>query len=61
MLFYCWTDDAREVHAELEAAGIDVGESEHPFYMRAREFEVVDPDGCVVVVVRLDVATSAAG
>jgi len=61
VLFYCWTDDARELHAELVAAGIDVGEIEHPFYMRAGEFEVVDPDGYVVLVGQLDGAPPAAG
>lgn len=61
VLFYCWTDDARGLHAELEAAGIDVGEIQHPFYMRAGEFEVVDPDGFVVVVGQLDAAAPTAG
>ena len=49
------------LHAELEAAGIDVGEIEHPFYMRAGEFEVIDPDGYVVLVGQLDAAAPAAG
>ena len=57
VLFYCWTDDAGALHAELEAAGVDVGEIEHPFYMRAGEFEVVDPDGYVVLVGQLDAAS----
>jgi len=61
VLFYCWTDDARGLRAELESAGIDVGEIEHPFYMRAGEFEVVDPDGYVVLVGQLDGAPPAAG
>ena len=61
VLFYCWTDDARALHAELEAAGIDVGEIQHPFYMRAGEFEVVDPDGYVVLVGQLDGGQPAAG
>ena len=61
VLFYCWTDDARGLHAELKAAGIGVGEIEHPFYMRAGEFELIDPDGYVVLVGQLDVASPAAG
>ena len=61
VLFYCWTDDARALHAELEAAAIDVGEIQHPFYMRAGEFEVIDPDGYVVLVGQLDAAAPAAG
>jgi catechol 2,3-dioxygenase-like lactoylglutathione lyase family enzyme len=60
VLFYCWTDDARGLHAELAAAGIDVGEIEHPFYMRAGEFEVVDPDGYLVLIGELDAAPPAA-
>jgi catechol 2,3-dioxygenase-like lactoylglutathione lyase family enzyme len=54
VLFYCWTDDAHTLHAELEAAGVEVGPIEHPFYMRAGEFEVVDPDGYLVLVGQLD-------
>ena len=61
VLFYCWTDDASRLHEELEAAGIDVGEIEHPFYMRAGEFEIADPDGYVVLVGQLDADSPAAG
>ena len=61
VLFYCWTDDARGLHAEREAAGIDVGEVEHPFYMRAGEFQVIDPDGYVVLVAQLDALSPATG
>ena len=59
VLFYCWTDDARGLHAELVAAGIDVGEIGHPFSMRAGEFEVVDPDGYLVLVGELDAPSPA--
>lgn len=61
VLFYCWTDDARALHGELEAAGVEVGPIEHPFYMRAGEFEVVDPDGYVVIVGQLDAVTPSSG
>jgi catechol 2,3-dioxygenase-like lactoylglutathione lyase family enzyme len=61
VLFYCWTDDAPSLHAELEAAGVAVGPIEHPFYMRAGEFEVVDPDGYVVLVGQLDAVTPSSG
>jgi catechol 2,3-dioxygenase-like lactoylglutathione lyase family enzyme len=61
VLFYCWTDDARTLHAELVAAGVEVGPIEHPFYMRAGEFEVVDPDGYVVLVGQLDAGTPPPG
>ena len=61
VLFYCWTDDARALRGELEAAGVEVGPIEHPFYMRAGEFEVVDPDGYVVIVGQLDAVTPSSG
>ena len=61
VLFYCWTDDARELHAELQTGGIDVGEIEHPSHMRAGEFQVIDPDGYVVLVGQLDAVPPAAG
>jgi catechol 2,3-dioxygenase-like lactoylglutathione lyase family enzyme len=50
VLFYCWSRDVRALHAELRDAGIVVGEIEHPFYMPAGEFRVVDPDGYVLLV-----------
>jgi hypothetical protein len=59
--FYCWTDDARTLHGELVVAGVQVGPIEHPFYMRAGEFEVVDPDGYVVIVGQLGAVTPSSG
>jgi catechol 2,3-dioxygenase-like lactoylglutathione lyase family enzyme len=53
VLFYCWAPDVHALHAELEAEGIDVGPVERPFYMRAGEFSLVDPDGYVIVVGQL--------
>ena len=53
VLFYCWTDDARTLRAELVVADVQVGPIEHPFSMRAGELEVVDPDGYVVLVGQL--------
>ena len=53
VLFYCWTADARAIHAELRDAGIAVGEIEYPFYMPAGEFRLADPDGYVVLVGQL--------
>jgi catechol 2,3-dioxygenase-like lactoylglutathione lyase family enzyme len=54
ILFYCWSPDIHQLHAELAAAGIEVGPIEHPFYMRSGEFQVVDPDGYTLVVGQLD-------
>jgi hypothetical protein len=54
VLFCCWSRDVGALHAELRDAGIFVGEIEHPFYMPAGEFRVVDPDGCVVLVAQLN-------
>jgi hypothetical protein len=54
VLFYCWTPDARRLHAKLRGGGIDVGEIEYPFYIPAGEFRVVDPDGYVLLVGQLN-------
>jgi catechol 2,3-dioxygenase-like lactoylglutathione lyase family enzyme len=54
VLFYCWTPDVEAMHAELAAAGVEVGPIEHPSYMPGGEFRLADPDGYVVVVGQLD-------
>ena len=54
VLFYCWTPDVHSLHDSLQLAGIEVGPIEHPFYMPAGEFRVVDPDGYVLLVGQLD-------
>jgi catechol 2,3-dioxygenase-like lactoylglutathione lyase family enzyme len=54
VLFYCWAADVRALHGELAGAGARVGPIEHPFYMPAGEFELVDPDGYVILVGELD-------
>ena len=54
ILFYCWSSDVQQLHAELTTAGLEVGPIEHPFYMRSGEFQVVDPDGYTVVIGQLD-------
>jgi catechol 2,3-dioxygenase-like lactoylglutathione lyase family enzyme len=53
VLFYCWSPDVRALRDALLAAGVDVGEIHHPFYMPAGEFRVADPDGYVVLVGQL--------
>ncbi len=57
VLFYCWSTDVRALHGELRDAGIAVGEIEHPFYMPAGEFRLVDPDGYVLLVGQLAAPT----
>ena len=53
VLFYCWTPDIQQLHDELAAAGVEVGEVTRPFYMPAGEFRVEDPDGYVLLVGQL--------
>ena len=54
VLFYCWTSNVRRLHDELASTGIDVGDIEHPFYMPAGEFRMVDPDGYVLLIGQLN-------
>ena len=53
VLLYCWARDLEPFRAELQAAGVEVGEITYPFYMPAGEFKVFDPDGYVLLVGRL--------
>ena len=53
VLFYCWSPDVRALRDELLSAGIAADELEHPFYMPAGEFRVIDPDGYVLLVGQL--------
>jgi catechol 2,3-dioxygenase-like lactoylglutathione lyase family enzyme len=53
VLFYCWTPDVEGLHDQLGAAGVEVEDVRHPFYMPAGEFRVVDPDGYVLLVGQL--------
>lgn len=54
VLFYCWTQDVQALRDELVSEGLDVGRVNHPFYMRAGEIRVVDPDGYVLMIGQLD-------
>jgi catechol 2,3-dioxygenase-like lactoylglutathione lyase family enzyme len=54
VLFYCWTPDVQGLRDALQAAGNEVGEIEHPFYMQSGEFRLTDPDGYVLLVGQLD-------
>lgn len=49
VLFYLYSDDVSKKHAELTAEGIAVGPICRPFYAPQGEFEVVDPDGYVLM------------
>jgi catechol 2,3-dioxygenase-like lactoylglutathione lyase family enzyme len=53
VLFYCWATDVRAFRDELRETGVHAGEIEHPFYMPAGEFRVIDPDGYVLLVGQL--------
>lgn len=50
VLFYVYTDDVAAAHASLAEAGLNPGEITTPFYAPHGEFELVDPDGYVVMV-----------
>jgi catechol 2,3-dioxygenase-like lactoylglutathione lyase family enzyme len=54
VLFYCWTPDVQGLHDQLAAAGVEVEDVKHPFYMSAGEFRAVDPDGYVLLVGQRD-------
>ena len=50
VLFYLYYPDVSEAKRELEAAGIESGPIEFPFYAPQGEFRVIDPDGyCLMV------------
>ena len=50
VLFYFYADDVRAARVSLIEAGLDPGEIATPFYAPQGEFELVDPDGYVVMV-----------
>lgn len=50
VLFYLYVDDVAATHAELAAAGVDVGEIRTEFYAERGEFRVTDPDGYVLMI-----------
>lgn len=50
VLFYIYTDDTAVAHASLTEAGLNPGEISTPFYAPRGEFQLVDPDGYVVMV-----------
>jgi predicted enzyme related to lactoylglutathione lyase len=50
VLFYIYTDDVAAAHATLTKAGLNPGPITTPFYAPRGEFQLVDPDGYVVMV-----------
>lgn len=50
VLFYLYVDDVKTTHAELEAKGMQVGTITTPFYAPRGEFEVIDPDGYLLMI-----------
>ena len=50
VLFYIYTDDVAAARESLIKAGLNPGEITTPFYAPRGEFQLVDPDGYVVMV-----------
>ena len=50
VLFYIYTDDVAAAHESLTAASLNPGEIKTPFYAPRGEFQVVDPDGYILMV-----------
>lgn len=44
-LLHLYCDDVAEMHAQLRAGGVEVGEIVTPFYCPTGEFRTMDPDG----------------
>ena len=50
VLFYVYTEDVAAARASLAAENLNPGEITTPFYSPGGEFELVDPDGYVIMV-----------
>jgi len=50
VLFYIYTEDVAAAQASLIEAGLNLGEITTPFYAPRGEFQIVDPDGYVIMV-----------
>jgi predicted enzyme related to lactoylglutathione lyase len=50
VLFYVYTDDVAAARASLVEAGLSPGAITTPFYAPRGEFELVDPDGYVLMI-----------
>ena len=50
VLFYLYTDDVTAARASLVEAGLNPGEIRTEFYAPRGEFELVDPDGYILMI-----------
>jgi catechol 2,3-dioxygenase-like lactoylglutathione lyase family enzyme len=50
LLFYVYTEDVAAAHELLAEAGLNPGEIKTPFYAPRGEFQLVDPDGYILMV-----------
>ena len=50
VLFYIYTDDVAAARESLAHAGMNPGEIATPFYAPLGEFQLIDPDGYVIMV-----------
>lgn len=50
VLFYVYTEDVTAARASLSEADLNPGKITTPFYAPQGEFEIVDPDGYIVMV-----------
>jgi len=50
VLFYVYTDDVAVARTSLIGADLNPGEITTPFYAPRGEFELVDPDGYIIMV-----------
>lgn len=50
VLFYVYTDDVATARESLAQAGLSPGEITTPFYAPRGEFQLVDPDGYVIMI-----------
>lgn len=54
VIFYFYADDVATARASLVEAGLNPGPIATPFYAPQGEFELVDPDGYIVMVSHAD-------
>ena len=50
VLFYIYTDDVASAHASLAELGLNPGEIKTPFYAPRGEFQLIDPDGYILMI-----------
>jgi predicted enzyme related to lactoylglutathione lyase len=50
VLFYLYVDDVNAMHTELALKGMHIGAIATPFYAPGGEFELIDPDGYLLVI-----------